>query len=148
MTSLLAATLGASRRVSWALPCTSARRSRLLPEVFFLTTVLVMVVSSPRVRAISRELDETRDRVQKWITPSCARILFQQHLPLFQQHCIVSKPPGGSESGEAALRRLLVAWLAPDSLTCLVPAKLPMELSWAMFFLSGRHEPLNSHWKC
>ena len=82
MTSLQAATLGASDRVAAslmesggagvALPCTFARRSRLLPEVFFDDCFVGRKLSS-RVRAIIRELNETVVALKFLETGSVAR---------------------------------------------------------------------------
>ena len=133
MTSLLAATLGPSGGVAAglvvsgglgvALPCASAKRSSLLPEVFFDDCSYVGCTRSPRERAIIRELNETVFALNFLETcgidcsESCEKVEYSilstdlASPALRRLHSVISdfRPPSVAESGEAALRRLLAS---------------------------------------
>ena len=132
MASLLAAALGSSGGATAGLTdsgglgvaplCASAKRSRLLPEVFDDCSYGGRRLS-PRDRAIIREVNETVFAVNFLETgntvdsESCEKVgysmLFNDRTSpsLHRLHSVISdfRPPSGTESGEASLRRLLAS---------------------------------------
>ena len=123
----MAATLGPSDDVAVALmdfgglgvalPCASAKRSCLSPEVFD-DFSLVGRMLSPCDRAIIREMNESvlavfvlLSRAKRWSTPSTLSTYLASPALLHHLHSVISdfRPPFITESGEAALRRLLAS---------------------------------------
>ena len=105
-----------------ALPCASAKRSRLFPEVFDDCSSVGLRLS-PRDRAIIREVNETVFALNMLetgcigLSESCEEVEYSMFstdlasLAFHRLHSVISdfRPPRVTESGEAALWRLLAS---------------------------------------
>ena len=114
MTSRMAATLSPSGGVAAghmdslgvALPCASAKRSRLLLEVFDDCSLFVLEQSSDLV-CFEFLGDWRLSHVNKWVYFILSTGFASPALHRFHSLIPAIRPPNGTESGEAGLGRLL-----------------------------------------